>query len=220
MIVSQWPGACDDVIQPAMLLDERFLDAAVDPRLEWLHAPLRWASGAGLVVEPPGASDYWAKTAYGFEAANGPALVARAEGDFVLSTRVRLRPVHQYDQAGLLVYCSDACWLKTSVEYEAEGPSQLGAVVTNRGYSDWSLQDFPAGMDELELRVRMRGGDCLVEFRTGGAWKHLRVARLEEWTSARVGVYACCPKEAGFRAEFQYLRVETFPAEVGFFSSF
>lgn len=38
---------------------------------------------------------------------------------------------------------SENCWLKTSLEYIPEGPSHLGAVVTNNGYSDWSTQDYP-----------------------------------------------------------------------------
>ena len=191
---------------------------------EWRNAPARWEVDPAtrrLVVEPGGRTDYWSKTAYGFEADNGPALLAEAHGDFVLTTQVRFYPAHQYDQAGLLVYCSRECWLKTSVEYEPEGPGQLGVVETNRGYSDWSFQDFPRDCGQVGLRVRLRSGDCLVEFRgEDGRWRHLRVAHLDEWPARQTvecGIYACCPKEAGFRAEFDFVRLETWQNGRGFF---
>lgn len=42
-----------------------------------------------------------------------------------------------------MVLLSPSCWLKTSVEHNPGHPNQLGVVVTNGGYSDWSTMDFP-----------------------------------------------------------------------------
>jgi regulation of enolase protein 1 (concanavalin A-like superfamily) len=119
--------------------------------------------------------------------------------------------VHQYDQAGLMVRVSPGCWLKTSVEHEPEGPSRLGAVVTNHGYSDWSTQAFPSGPGEVWLRVRREGDDYLVESsRDGGRWEQLRVAHLHEGRGQPVlaGLYACSPRGAGFRAEFDRFAID------------
>jgi regulation of enolase protein 1 (concanavalin A-like superfamily) len=80
--------------------------------------------------------DFWQRTHYGFEADNGQILFAPVAGDFVLATQVRFHPVHQYDQAGLMVRVSPSGWLKTSAEYEPIGPSRLAAVVTNDTSSD------------------------------------------------------------------------------------
>jgi regulation of enolase protein 1 (concanavalin A-like superfamily) len=53
---------------------------------------------------------------------------------------------------GLMVQVSPSCWLKTSVEAGAPGePSQLGVVVTNGGFSDWSTQDFPSSLHTVRL---------------------------------------------------------------------
>jgi regulation of enolase protein 1 (concanavalin A-like superfamily) len=93
------------------------------------------------------------KTHYGFGADNGHLLFKELTGDFVMTTQVRFHPVHPYDQAGLMVRVSPSCWLKTSVEYEPDSPSRLGAVVTNHAYSDWSTQDFPASGGVLGLRI-------------------------------------------------------------------
>src|SRR5690349_15194010 len=113
-------------------LHERFDGPTLHPALRWHGEPARWGVGGGrLSIEPDASTDFWQRTHYGFEADNGHALLATLSGDFVLSTRVRFHAVHQYDQAGLMVRLSSACWLKTSVEHEPGRAGRLGAVVTN-----------------------------------------------------------------------------------------
>ena len=201
-----------------LILDETFDGKEMDGRLRWHNPPMKWSlENSCLVVQPEAKTDFWQKTHYGFSADNGHLLYLEVEGDIVLSTRVRFYPAHQYDQAGLMAYFSPECWLKTSVEYELDEPSKLGAVVTNRGYSDWSTQDFPAGVSEVELRLRREGSDIIVEYCMAGAtaeavkaWTQIRMAHLDASpeTPMRGGLYACSPIEAGYRAEFDYLRIE------------
>lgn len=181
--------------------------------LTWQHAPSRWSllDGATVLrVEPDANTDYWQRTHYGFVADNGHFAYADVAGDLVMTTRVRFHPVHQYDQAGLMVRLSSACWLKTSVEYEPGGPGRLGAVVTNHAYSDWSTQPF-AG-DEVWLRVCREGPDYIVESSLDGRhWEQLRMAHLIEDDGQRpvaCGLYACSPKGAGFAAEFSQLHIQ------------
>jgi uncharacterized protein len=203
-----------------MIIDENFRGERHDARLLWHHPPSRWSMGAsGLVVFPDAATDFWQRTHYGFRADNGHFLGLPVPGDFLLTTRVRFHPVHQYDQAGLMVRYSPQCWLKTSVEFELEGPCRLGAVVTQGGYSDWSTQDFPRERNEVDLRVRKAGNDFTVEYSDprlpcnvgeAAAWTQIRLAHLEcaEGAPLLAGLYACSPKGAGFRAEFEFLRVD------------
>ncbi|WP_437926271.1 DUF1349 domain-containing protein [Sorangium sp. So ce291] len=203
-----------------LLVDEEFTKVGVDPRLEWRNPPARWVvepERRVLVVEPGAKTDYWQRTHYGFQNDNGPFLFARVGGDFVMTTQVRFRPAHQYDQAGLMVRLSASCWLKTSVEFEPDGPSRLGAVVTNAGYSDWSTQPFPSDRREIWLRIRREGPDYLVESSDdGAAWTQIRMAHLHEDDGARevpCGLYACSPTGEGFVAEFARLRIA--PGRVG-----
>lgn len=203
-----------------IILDEDFCGERYDKRLRWHGPPSRWSMGQSqLVVVPEAGTDFWQRTHYGFCADNGHFLGLPLDGDFILSTRVRFFPVHQYDQAGLMVRYLPGCWLKTSVEYEPDGPCRLGAVVTQGGYSDWSTQDFPAHRNELALRVRKQGDDFTVEYLEPGllgaavtvpAWTQMRLAHLEpvEDRMLEVGLYACSPKGSGFRAEFGFLRIE------------
>lgn len=178
-------------------------------QLIWLNEPKVWSVDTAahrLVVLPDAETDFWQKTHYGFAADNGHFLHTRVTGDFTLSAEVIFYPRHQYDQAGLMVRFSSDCWLKTSVEYEPEGPAKLGVVVTNGGYSDWSVQDFPRGRNSVQLRVRRAAADFLVDYRdsAGADWNMIRMAHLAgvETQPALCGLYACSPKAAGFRAEF------------------
>jgi hypothetical protein len=190
--------------------------AGLDDRLTWFCEPTRWSFDSArscLRIEPDAPTDYWQRTHYGFREDTGHFLFVEEAGDFYLRARVEFWPRHQYDQAGLMVRVSPECWLKTSIEFEPDGPSRLGAVVTNLGYSDWSTQDFPATRAAVELRVRRTGEDYLVETSMGGeVWTQLRLAHLHERRpNGRVacGVYACSPKGPGFVAEFSRLILES-----------
>ena len=202
---------------PESHLRETFRRPGLDARLSWRNEPSRWTVDVGrgcLRVEPDPGTDFWQRTHYGFRADNGHFLSAEAAGDFVLRTHVRFEPVHQYDQAGLMVRLSEECWLKTSVEYEPGATSRLGVVVTNHGYSDWSTQDIPSDRHAIWLRVRRTGADYLVEASADGTdWTQLRLAHLHDDHAGvvRAGLYACSPKAAGFAAEFDLLYLERSP---------
>jgi regulation of enolase protein 1 (concanavalin A-like superfamily) len=197
--------------QPYLI--ERFAGPSLHTALRWHCEPSRWTAGDGrLRLEPDAGTDFWQRTHYGFRADNGHALLADVAGDFIVSTQVQFQPVHQYDQAGLLVRISPSCWLKTSVEHEPGRAGRLGAVVTNDAYSDWSTQPFPVDVHQVWLRVRRQGQDYIVDAaRDGRDWEQIRMARLHEdreGLAVRCGLYACSPKAAGFVAAFGALTLE------------
>jgi regulation of enolase protein 1 (concanavalin A-like superfamily) len=208
-------------LMPTSYLKELFAGPSLHPQLRWHCQPARWSLHPQehvLTIEPDAGTDFWRKTHYGFEVDNGHFLHTEVAGDFILSTHVRFRPVHQYDQAGLMVRLSPTCWLKTSVEYEPDGSSRLGAVVTQLGFSDWSTQRFSseAGAGEVRLRIRREGDDYTVEaaldVRDARDWEQIRLAHLQvgqaEGATVACGLYACSPKGAGFVAEFSNLRID------------
>jgi len=201
-----------------LLLNETFNRDALDPRLTWLHSPSKWQLDRGrsrLVIEPDSQTDFWQRTHYGFRRDTGHFLYCTAPENAIVTAQFHCFAAHQYDQAGLMIRFSEDCWLKTSVEFEPDSASQLGAVVTNNGYSDWSQQDFPypTGPDGLSycLRVRLQGLDVLVEHTRDehGPWRLMRVARLHPsaGVAALCGIYACSPQAAGFRAEVEFITV-------------
>jgi regulation of enolase protein 1 (concanavalin A-like superfamily) len=184
------------------------------PAPRWFCEPRTWRADAAsrtLRIEPDAGTDFWQKTHYDFRVDNGHFLFTEIDRDFTLGAHVRFDPVHQYDQAGLMVRLSPTCWLKTSVEFEPGAPSRLGSVVTNAGFSDWSTQEFPPGLREVWLRIRRTGGDYLVEAaREPDAFSQIRLAHLAEDDGnrpIRVGPYACSPRGSGYVAELDAIEL-------------
>ncbi len=137
------------------------------------------------------------------------------EGAFRLATEVVLEPSHRYDQAGLMLWFSENCWMKTSVEFIPGEPNKLGAVVTNGGYSDWSTQNVPAESREFRFEVDYHDGDCLVRAAVAGTpLVQIRLAHQHEFRpgqTVQAGLYACSPEQAGFRVLFRLLEVTPLP---------
>ncbi len=174
---------------------------------EWLNPPPDWqAAGDRLRLRTAGGTDFWQRTHYGFRRDDGHFLFQRRTGDFVAEATVALEPDARYDQAGLMVRLSPGGWLKTSCEFQPDGASQLGAVVTNSGFSDWSyrpVSPFPA---LVRLRVERHGGDYVLAAGIGDGPPDVhRVARLLEddgRSEILVGLYACSPDGRGCTAIF------------------
>src|SRR3954468_22527829 len=104
-----------------MLIDERFTGPLPSSQLSWTDEPESWElTPDGLVVAPAAKTDFWQRTHYGFQVDQGPRLLTPVSGDFIMETEVAFEPVHQYDQAGLMVRLSAESWLKTSVEFEPD----------------------------------------------------------------------------------------------------
>ena len=174
-------------------------------KLNWHSEPAHWrVTDDRMEVSADAKTDFWQRTHYGFQADNGHFLSAIAEGDFEMQARVHCQFAHQYDQAGLMVRASEDCWLKTSVEYESGQANLLGAVVTNHGYSDWSTRQVNDEFNPYRLRITRRQSDYRVDvYNTAeNTWEQIRLCHLFEGDTVQVGVYACSPKEHGFKAIF------------------
>ena len=193
-------------------------DGQIDIRLKWFCMPTKWTlENESLVIYPEAKTDFWQRTHYGFQNDNGHFLYAEMEGDFILTTKVHFSPTNQYDQAGLIIRLSPDFWIKTSIEFEPETPNRLGAVVTRHGYSDWSTQDIANNIRDYQLRIRREGDDYIIQYRPSdqASWTQIRMAHLENEKQAPVqcGLYACSPIEAGFKTQFEYLKLEVPPIE-------
>ncbi|ACK69598.1 protein of unknown function DUF1349 [Gloeothece citriformis PCC 7424] len=193
-----------------LIFQEDFNDTNLPSSLFWFNEPQDWKIENSCLIIRPEKTDFWQKTHYGFERDNGHCLLYQASGDFSLTTGVKFRAKHQYDQAGLIIRYSKDFWLKTSVEYEDKQLSRLGVVVTNFGYSDWSTQDFSSTIDKIYFKIIKQGQDYTVQFQVNDAsWSQLRIAHLhQEALEVQCGLYACSPVEIGYQAEFDFIEIQ------------
>lgn len=179
---------------------------------------LRWLNPPASAVEADGVwrlrtrpdTDFWQLTHYGFRRDSGHFLHLACRGDFFAEVDLTTQPNAKYDQAGLMVRLDPENWIKTSVEFEPEGHSHLGAVVTQRGVSDWSMRPiipFPA---RQRFRIERRGADFTVSAGFAGDWERIRLTRLDlkEVQDVFVGPYACSPTGKGCEVLIHHWRLE------------
>lgn len=197
------------------ILNEDFNHASLNKMLDWRCEPKKWfldKKSSQLVLETDQETDYWQKTHYDFQADNGHFLYMETDKNFRITTRVETFPKSKYDQAGLMIRFSEDIWVKTSLEYIPDGLSKLGAVVTNRGYSDWSTQYVDYETVHLYYRISKIGQNCYVDFSLDGeVWNQIRIAHLdvpEKNSTFLAGVYACSPQGKEQEVRFDFITIE------------
>lgn len=172
----------------------------------WYNEPKRWSlvdDGRLLRVEVEAGTNFWQRTRHGRREDNGHFFGVPLDQDFAMRISVRTDPRAQYDQAGVMIRRSAECWMKASVEYETTEQSDLGAVVTNLGWSDWSFSRVAAA-PVSRWRVLRVAGDIVIEGSVGDEEPiPLRIAHLIDADQlVHAGIYACSPRGVGFTAWF------------------
>ncbi len=178
---------------------------------EWINKPAYLKiSENSLAITPGSKTDLWQRTYYGFRNGNAPMFVTKVEGDFTFTVKAVFNYKNQYDQCGIVLYENDENWVKASVEHENETFARLGSVVTNLGFSDWATTDIASEVSEMWYRLSRRGQDFYIEFSANGKdFKQMRILHMHrQIVFAKVGVYACCPVKAGFKATFSEFSFE------------
>lgn len=201
-----------------MPLVEKFNQPSIPETFYWFNEPANHQSGSGLEIFTDEQTDFWQNTHYGFQRDNGHCLLTKRSGDFSLVTQVEFHPQEKYDQCGLMVRVDRLNWIKVSTEYENEGCSRLGSVVTNLGYSDWATQDISSEHGVMWYRISKNGNDFLLENSFDGQnWLQLRITHLHKaFEQLEVGVYACSPIGKDFWCRFNLLSISE---NEGFYNS-
>ncbi|PYZ93392.1 hypothetical protein CR194_09420 [Salipaludibacillus keqinensis] len=203
-----------DFLKTNIIYNDYFENNRLSDELVWFCEPKEWfidKSSSQLVIQTDENTDYWKKTHYGFEADNGHFLYRETNKNFRLTAKVKTKPKSRYDQAGLMLRFSEDIWIKTSLEYIPNGLSKLGAVVTNRGYSDWSSQNVDYNNEYLFFRLSRIGQNVYVDFSSNGVdWNQIRIAHLDipDHSLVKAGLYACSPQGKDQEVRFDFIEIE------------
>jgi regulation of enolase protein 1 (concanavalin A-like superfamily) len=177
----------------------------------WLYPPasFEFLGSNGVKITTLEKTDFWQRTHYGFRNDNGHFLYRLIKGNFRLKAECHFNSDTLYDQCGLLARIDEDNWIKASCEYETAEVSNLGCVITNLGYSDWSKQEIPASIHVITYQMERRGPDFFVSIATDGTnFKEIRVGHLHKAVDElMVGVYACSPQRAGFECEIRNIEI-------------
>lgn len=183
--------------------------AALAPEFVWLNPPPVWSGDATVLsLETGETTDFWRETFYGFVRDSGHAWLASVNGDFTARLNVTACYSALYDQAGMLLRCGEACWIKAGIEF-TDGLMHFSTVVTSPR-SDWSVIPLPDATPETVVGVRITRHDDAVRVQyavDGGSWRMARLCPFPDGP-AEVGPMACSPTRAGFVAHFTDIAIE------------
>ncbi|MEG0277314.1 MAG: DUF1349 domain-containing protein [Coprobacillus sp.] len=178
---------------------------------EWLNQPKQYEVNdkeVSFVTEQ--GTDFWQKTNYGYQRNSGHVYLFDIEKDnYTFLVKASFQGKYLYDQCGIMVYNDPEHWAKASLENANEIDKMLGAVVTNHGYSDWSVsQTYGIDVESIYYKVHKKGSDFLIEASLDNQnYIQLRMFHLSDISKLRVGVYACSPLESSCKAYFQEFEV-------------
>lgn len=174
----------------------------------WLNEPRHWNSEADSLTMTTGdKTDFWRETYYEFTRDNGHFLGVTTGNSFTATIRVRGELRTLYDQAGLMVRCDKATWIKTGVEF-TDGELFLSTVVTV-GKSDWSISQPFTGLEDFYIRVTVNNGSMRVQASSDGiVWPLLRLAPFPVASSYLVGPTACSPERSGLTVLFTEFQID------------
>ena len=176
----------------------------------WLNEPAEWTfTEEGLVVQAEPQTDYFIDPAGTAVKDNGHFLYTLQEGDFTLSTYVRVGMLDDYDAAVMMIMVDDRHWAKLCYEYTYKRP-MIVSVVT-QGVSD-DCNSLAVPETGIYLRIT-RFGDCFALHYSHDAkwWEMVRYFRLESSGPVKVGVVAQSPTGDGCQVIFKHLNYSPEP---------
>jgi uncharacterized protein len=176
--------------------------------MHWLNEPAHWQSlEHGLEIVTDANTDFWQVTHYGFTPDNGHAYFETMTGDFMASVQFDGDYSELYDQAGLMLRVDAQHWIKTGIELE-DNQYCMSAVVT-RDFSDWSIVPLLEKPALVWLRLLRQGDSVKIEYSLDGTtFLMLRLAYFPTTNPVQIGMMACSPKRAGFKASFKNFKLE------------
>ncbi len=177
----------------------------------WINEPKEHCfQDNALIVKTEPVTDFWQRTYYDFRHDNAHALVnSFKEKEFSFFVKTEMVPKKLFDQCGVVIYQDEDNWAKASCEYEKPGLSNLGSVVTNLGYSDWSAHPVTDETHTIYYRVSRRGQDF--EFRTsfdGINYDFMRIFHMHnDIDEVKLGIYCCSPLISSVECRFSEFKL-------------
>ena len=190
--------------------------AAAQVGIPRIPVALRWDGGSsssylpqddGLVIDAGPCTDLFVNPNRRAEALDAPHLLASAEGDFLLSARIRVDLAARHDAGGLLVWLNDRAWAKLGLELSAQDEPEVVSVVT-RGTSD-RASGFVAAGEHLWLRIaRVDTAYAFHASIDGEYWRLIRHFALYASDSPSYGFFAQSPTGEGCSTTFDQITFE------------
>ena len=161
---------------------------------QWYNEPenVRF-SEKGMQVLAKGKTDFWQAQHHNFSLDNGHFFYCNKMGDFGFKLKLVISDI--LGQSGLMIRINNLNWAKIGIISENKLQPCIGAVVTQRGHSDWSQIKLEAVPEEIWFKVLKKGNDYILFYSLDGEiYTKIRQFYLEnEMPETKVGAYFCSP---------------------------
>jgi uncharacterized protein len=176
-------------------------------RCTWLNEPAVWQLDQDrLAAATDQATDFWRETHYGFTRDTGHFFGVETAGDFTAELRIQAQYRELYDQAGLMVRCSETQWVKAGIEL-SDGKPMISSVLT-AGQSDWASAPYSCDASDFRLRVTVKSGVLRLQTSADGKfWSLMRLCPFPKMNSYLVGPMCCTPERSGLKVVFSEFSV-------------
>jgi len=175
--------------------------------LKWINEPLDYHFNDGNVtINVPPMSDFFRDPAGNCIKDSAPFLHIETMEDFVLTTRVNVEMIEEYDSACLMIMKNEKNWAKVCYEY-IKGIPTIVSVVTKDTSDDCVSSNV--GHCNPYLRIQ-KLGNCFgfhysLDYIT---WEMVRYFYLDCSEKIKVGIVAQSPIGQGCNVKFEFVDLE------------
>lgn len=183
---------------------------AIPAPLQWVESPLDWQSDTvdGLSITAGAKTDLFIDPQNSRAIDTAPRLLFESRDRyFLFSANVSVDFRTAFDAGVLLLYAAPQRWAKLCFEYAPEGRPMIVSVVTQTTSDDCNSQ--PLASEAVYLRIARLDQAFAFHFSNDGRyWNLVRLFRLGEMESLRVGFSAQSPTGHACRARFTDITFE------------
>jgi regulation of enolase protein 1 (concanavalin A-like superfamily) len=183
--------------------------AALPFELRWLWPPVSVEQGdERLRIEAGSKTDWFVDPgADGEPVTSAPALVGRAEGDYILSARVSVDFAATFDAGALMLYADERRWAKLCFELSPGRRPMVVSVVTREVSDD--CNSFAVNETSVWLRIARVGRAFAFHSSTDAHhWELVRHFSLGDSVEPEIGFESQSPQGDGCVATFDQVRFD------------
>ncbi|WP_069998507.1 DUF1349 domain-containing protein [Cellulosilyticum sp. I15G10I2] len=173
----------------------------------WMNEPVDYSFNENrLIVNAPPASDFFRDPAGNTIKDTAPYLYTEVEGDFVLTAKVDVEMIAEYDSGCLMVMRDEKTWAKVCYECIKDIPT-IVSVVT-KGTSDDCVSS-KVGPCKPYLKIQKSGNCFGFHYSLEGiTWEMVRYFHIDASDTVKVGAAFQSPIGQGAQVSFELLNLE------------
>lgn len=163
----------------------------------------------GLLITTKPHTDFWQNSLFGISKEDGHFFACNKNDNFTVDAKWSFEKTVDSAQCGVMIRYDSKNWIKAGLLPMGAGIVQLGVVVANNGYCDWSTVSLSDDIKTINFRVKRRESNFVVYYALDDEkYAQIRVVNHSEIKQpVEVGAYACSPKDESFDCVLEEIKL-------------